>query len=301
MSRGVLRFDEFVRLALYGEDGLLQRRRAGRPPRWALPDVAGGRAAVRRGPGPGDRRLVAATRCAGPTSPSSRSAPVRARWPGRSSPPSRPARRATSPSRSPRRSAPTIPTGSSRCAELPGRAVRGVVIANELLDNLPFRLAVFDGGWREAFVAADGEALREVLAAPLDPVPAWLPSTAPHGARAPIQDDAAGWVAGRPARDRGAAGSSSSTTPSPARPSWRSVPWREWLRTFRGHERGGHYLADPGTQDITVEVCLDQLPDARRGAHARPSSSPCTASTSSVEEGRAEWRRPDLGADRCAR
>ena len=39
-------------------------------------------------------------------------------------------------------------------------------------------------------------------------------------------------------------------------------PWREWLRTYRAHERGGHYLADPGEQDITCEPPLDQLPVA---------------------------------------
>ena len=37
-------------------------------------------------------------------------------------------------------------------------------------------------------------------------------------------------------------------------------PWRGWLRTFRGHERGDHYLTAPGTQDITAQVALDQLP-----------------------------------------
>ena len=37
-------------------------------------------------------------------------------------------------------------------------------------------------------------------------------------------------------------------------------PWRDWLRTYRGHERGEHYLADVGGQDITVEVAVDQLP-----------------------------------------
>ena len=38
-------------------------------------------------------------------------------------------------------------------------------------------------------------------------------------------------------------------------------PWREWLRTYRSNERGGHYLADPGTQDITIDVPFDQLPE----------------------------------------
>jgi hypothetical protein len=38
------------------------------------------------------------------------------------------------------------------------------------------------------------------------------------------------------------------------------MPWREWLRTYKDHERGGHYLLDPGSQDITAQVVLDQLP-----------------------------------------
>ena len=37
-------------------------------------------------------------------------------------------------------------------------------------------------------------------------------------------------------------------------------PWRDWLRTYREHERGGHYLASPGRQDITTDVPVDQLP-----------------------------------------
>jgi SAM-dependent MidA family methyltransferase len=36
-------------------------------------------------------------------------------------------------------------------------------------------------------------------------------------------------------------------------------PWRDWLRTYRGHERGAHPLVDPGSQDITTDVPLDQL------------------------------------------
>jgi SAM-dependent MidA family methyltransferase len=76
-------------------------------------------------------------------------------------------------------------------------------------------------------------------------------------------------------------------------------PWREWLRTYRDHQRGGHYLADPGAQDITSDVALDQL------------SPPTTTSTQAdflrahgleelVEEGRRTWAAhaaaPDLAA-----
>ena len=38
------------------------------------------------------------------------------------------------------------------------------------------------------------------------------------------------------------------------------TPWREWLRTYRDQGRGTHYLTDPGSQDITTQVMLDQLP-----------------------------------------
>jgi hypothetical protein len=37
-------------------------------------------------------------------------------------------------------------------------------------------------------------------------------------------------------------------------------PFRDWLRTYRGHEKGQHPLQRPGSQDITCEVALDQLP-----------------------------------------
>jgi SAM-dependent MidA family methyltransferase len=38
-----------------------------------------------------------------------------------------------------------------------------------------------------------------------------------------------------------------------------SRPWLEWVRTYRGHGRGGEPLADPGSQDVTCEVAVDQL------------------------------------------
>ncbi|NDD18536.1 MAG: hypothetical protein EB104_06555, partial [Acidimicrobiia bacterium] len=48
------------------------------------------------------------------------------------------------------------PAGVESRVELPTTPFVGVILANELLDNLPFRLFVFDGGWKEAFVAYDG-------------------------------------------------------------------------------------------------------------------------------------------------
>jgi len=44
------------------------------------------------------------------------------------------------------------PAEVSSVSVMPTHVDFGVVVANELLDNLPFRLAVFDGGWREVVV-----------------------------------------------------------------------------------------------------------------------------------------------------
>jgi SAM-dependent MidA family methyltransferase len=153
------------------------------------------------------------------------------------------------------------PDSVTSTGELPDGPIDGVVFANELLDNLPFRLAVFDDGWREAFVVQqpDGRVV-EQLSAPFDPIPARLPASSPIGARAPLQDVANAWV--DEVRSLVRAGSVVAIdycTPSTAELARR--PWREWLRTYRGHERGIHYLAEPGSQDITTEVAIDQLPE----------------------------------------
>ncbi|MEY4025899.1 MAG: hypothetical protein RL438_1412, partial [Actinomycetota bacterium] len=79
-------------------------------------------------------------------------------------------------------------------ADFPDRTIQGVVLANELLDNLPFKLFVFDGAWKEAFVAlGDGGKFVEVLRA-VENIPEALPQNAPLGSRAPIQTAAAQWL-----------------------------------------------------------------------------------------------------------
>jgi SAM-dependent MidA family methyltransferase len=153
------------------------------------------------------------------------------------------------------------PDGVESHASMPTDPFDGVVLANELLDNLPFRLAVFDQGWREAFVQLDGDGqFVEVLSAPFDPAPAFLPVDPPFGARAPLVDRAAGFVAA--ARELVRSGSVLAidyATPITAMLAGR--PYRDWLRTYRDNERGEHYLTGPGTQDITIDVPIDQLPE----------------------------------------
>ncbi|MEP6300281.1 MAG: SAM-dependent methyltransferase, partial [Ilumatobacter sp.] len=87
------------------------------------------------------------------------------------------------------------PEGVESVAEMPNGPFDGVIVATELPDNLPFRLAVYDQGWREALVGAgDDGAFTEVLGDRLDPPPPVLPSTTSLGARVPIVDRAAAGV-----------------------------------------------------------------------------------------------------------
>jgi SAM-dependent MidA family methyltransferase len=193
------------------------------------------------------------------------------------------------------------PAGITSTDRLPAEPFDGVVIANELLDNLPFRLAVNDGPWREAFVVTmpDGRAV-EKLSDPFDPLPAVLPPRATLGARAPLQDAAAVWVAdARAVVRRGTVAVIDYCSPTTAELAAR--PWREWLRTYRGHERGGHYLAEAGRQDITTEVAIDQLPPPDT-VRSQLQWLRLHGIDELVAEGKAYWAehagRPDLAAMR---
>jgi SAM-dependent MidA family methyltransferase len=189
-------------------------------------------------------------------------------------------------------------------AAMPTRMItNGVIIANELLDNLPFRLFVMDGRWLEAHVVArQSGGFEEVLRPASDVSMLGLPERAPHGARVPVQRSAARWIAeSLRLLDRGRLLAIDYATATTAGLAMR--PWREWLRTYRGHERGGHYLRDPGTQDITAEVAMDQL-----FAHLGRADAVRTQAQflqrwgigELVEEGRREWTaaaaRPTVAA-----
>ena len=152
------------------------------------------------------------------------------------------------------------PDGVESRADLPDGPFDGVIVANELLDNVPFRLCVFDGAWREAFVVAAGASrFAEVLSAPFDPRPPMLPPAPALGSRAPLHTAAVDWVVDARSRlRRGRLIALDYWRPTTASLAGRS--WREWLRTYRHHARGDHYLVDPGSQDITVELALDQFP-----------------------------------------
>jgi SAM-dependent MidA family methyltransferase len=139
-----------------------------------------------------------------------------------------------------------------------------VVLANELLDNLAFDLAArHDDQWHEVLVGLQGTGpeLVETLV-PLDEARSVLldrlAPDAPDGARVPLQAAAGEWLRsalatagtdGRVVVLDYAATTADLAKRSPA----------EWLRTYRDHASGGHYLADLGHQDVTCEVAVDQL------------------------------------------
>ena len=138
--------------------------------------------------------------------------------------------------------------------EEPMRIEHGVVLANELLDNLAFDVFERAGdGWAEIRIAHDGAGFveRRMPVATIRDLPT---DGIPLGARLPRQRAARDWVRERRRRvqhgrvvvfDYGA-----TTTELVARNGG-------WLRTHRGHEGGADWLTDPGSCDITVDVDLD--------------------------------------------
>jgi SAM-dependent MidA family methyltransferase len=144
-------------------------------------------------------------------------------------------------------------------ATLPTRDGPCVVLANELLDNLPCDLYERTAeGWAELRVAVRDDRLVGVLVpTDLTELDALAPD-AKEGARVPWQIGAQDWLRSALALAGGAgrvvAWDYATTTAGLA-----GRPVEEWMRTYRGHQRGGHPLEDLGSQDVTCEVAIDQL------------------------------------------
>lgn len=188
--------------------------------------------------------------------------------------------------------------------ELPSGRFTGVVLANELLDNLPFDLLVFDSEWREAWVTTHGDRCAEVLrTVDQNALPSFVPRSVRHGSRLPLQRSAQVWLENMLERlERGHVVAIDYCWPLTAMAA--AQPWRQWLRTYVGHGRGGHYLAQPGMQDITTQVMIDQLSAVREPDNVRTQRQflQLWGIDELVEEGRRAWQagaaRPDLAAMR---
>jgi SAM-dependent MidA family methyltransferase len=138
---------------------------------------------------------------------------------------------------------------------------RGLIVANELIDNLPMAIAQrVDGDWRERWVGADRGELALIDADPRPEVTAWLERFAgpvPDGGMVEVQLVAADWL--RTAMAMLEAGSIvlfdyGDTTEN-------LLPRRQdgTLRTYRSHHLGPHPLDEPGATDITADVNFTAL------------------------------------------
>jgi SAM-dependent MidA family methyltransferase len=145
-------------------------------------------------------------------------------------------------------------------AELPAR-VRGVIIGNELIDNLPMAIAQrVDGAWRERWVGLDDERLAMIDAQPRPEVLAWLDEFAGEvadGGWVEVQLAATGWV--EDVLRKLEAGSLLLFDYGDTAENL--LPRRQdgTLRTYRAHHLGPHPLDEPGLTDITADVNFTAL------------------------------------------
>jgi SAM-dependent MidA family methyltransferase len=154
-------------------------------------------------------------------------------------------------------------------AEMPD-LVRGVVLGNEFVDNLPMAIAQkADGTWRERWVGVDGDALTLVDAPPRPEVAAWLEEyggDVADGGWVEAQLAATDWV--RDVLSRIEAGSLVLFDYGDTAENL--LPRRQdgTLRTYRAHHLGPHPLDEPGETDITADVNFTALATVAESAGA---------------------------------
>ena len=152
-------------------------------------------------------------------------------------------------------------------------SVRGVVVANELLDNLPMAVAQrVDGSWRERWVGLDGDDLAFVDADPRVDAVDWLDAHAGD-----VADN--GWVEVQLAAQRWLLTAFESMEAGSivlidyGDTAENLLPRRRdgTLRTYRSHHLGPHPLDEPGKTDITADVNFSALIAMAREAGAEVS------------------------------
>jgi len=150
------------------------------------------------------------------------------------------------------------------------RPVAGVIFANELLDNLPMRLAARVGdGWEERWIGRSGDSLEMVAASVRADTLAWLDAYAgpvPPGGVVEVQLAAAQWLKGA----IGLITTGAVVVVDYGATAEELAPRRAvgTLRTYRAHHLGPDPLTEPGAVDITADVNFSALQDvaARAGA-----------------------------------
>ncbi len=175
--------------------------------------------------------------------------------------------------------------------DLPEMPVDSFVFANELLDNLPFGIAEWDGDrWNEVRVALAGPAFVELLVPAADSDIAMLTAiesgherAIPVGARVPIPRGIEAWLA---ECSRSLHTGVVVLVDYVVDFSELFARGRGWLRTYREQTRSGDPLDAPGAQDITGDVVREQL------AHAATASGFAIAG----DQSQTDWLE-ELGVD----
>ena len=148
--------------------------------------------------------------------------------------------------------------------------IRGVVFANELLDNLPMALArLTRGGWRELWVGEDGGRLGWVEVPVRPEVGEWLERFAgptPVGGMVEVQMEACRWV--REALARLECGALVVIDYGDTAAGLENRRAEGTLRTYRDHHLGPDPLAEPGETDITADVNFTAVMETAREAGA---------------------------------
>jgi len=217
---------------------------------------------------------------------------------------------------------------------LPALPVVGVVLANELLDNLAFRVVRRrEHGWEELYAgvvpgrAADpegdhasdrapgstGEVDRELGILEQDFDEVWLRcdegdrvwcedhfAALPHGVEVPRQQAIQRWI--READDTLERGFVVVFDYAVTTQDIIDRPSRSWLRTYAAHGRGNEPLRNLGLQDITADVHVDALlasvPYLERSTQADVLRR--FGIDALVEEGRAIWQERAVVGDLSA-
>lgn len=187
--------------------------------------------------------------------------------------------------------------------DLPADLTGSVVIANELLDNLPFRIAErVDGGWCEVQVRTEHDGDVHPVEV-LEPIAGDGPAVLARpevvrlavGTRVPVLEEASRWVANVLDRNPAVLLVFDYGTATTAALGDRGG----WLRTYRDHQRGDDPYEQPGGRDITTDIAIDQLPEpvevTDQGSFLRQ-----WGIEQLVDEGRQHWQQhaaaPDLAA-----
>ena len=155
---------------------------------------------------------------------------------------------------------------AQRLDDLPTPFV-GVIVANELLDNLPMALAVKAGHeWAEMWVVTDGDELAFERRPARGDVRDWLHRYAgpvPDGGIVEVQLAATAWVS--EAISRLDAGSILVIDYGDLADNLGHRRAEGTLRTYRGHHLGPHPLTEPGSTDITADLNFTAILGAAAG------------------------------------